>query len=213
MARHYPRRRLHRPRCLAPDLIGFGQSGKPPISYRFADQARYLDAFIDAMEIEQAYLVAQDWGTALAFDLAARRPNLVTGLAFMELIRPMERWADFHQSEAARDTFRKFRTPGIGEELILDGNVFVERILPGSIVRPLAPKKWRPIARHFRPRKSRADVAPAERVAYRAATRRCLGPADPAHRRSQPPPIARCSSQAIPAHWFRRHSAPPSPPG
>ncbi|CAM5212503.1 Haloalkane dehalogenase OS=Bosea thiooxidans OX=53254 GN=dhaA PE=3 SV=1 [Bosea thiooxidans] len=144
--------------CIAPDLIGFGQSGKPPISYRFADQARYLDAFIDAMEIEQAYLVAQDWGTALAFDLAARRPNLVTGLAFMEFIRPMERWADFHQSEAARDTFRKFRTPGIGEELILDGNVFVERILPGSIVRPLAPEEMATYRAPFPTRESRVPM-------------------------------------------------------
>ncbi|HET6970689.1 MAG TPA: haloalkane dehalogenase [Phenylobacterium sp.] len=125
-------------RCIAPDLIGFGQSGKPAIEYRFADHARYLDAFIDALGVKRAYVVAQDWGTALAFDLAARRPELVTGMAFMEFIRPLERWADFHQVEAARDTFRKFRTPGVGEEMILQGNAFVERILPASVVRPLS---------------------------------------------------------------------------
>ncbi|MBW8857713.1 MAG: haloalkane dehalogenase, partial [Bradyrhizobium sp.] len=124
--------------CIAPDLVGFGQSGKPAIEYRFADHARYLDAFLDALGITSAYVVAQDWGTAFAFDLAARRPELVTGLAFMEFIRPMASWADFHQSEAARDTFRKFRTPGVGEEMILQGNAFVERILPASIVRPLS---------------------------------------------------------------------------
>jgi haloalkane dehalogenase len=125
-------------RCIAPDLVGFGQSGKPPIEYRFADHARYLDAFLDALGITSAYVVAQDWGTALAFDLAARRPDFVTGLAFMEFIRPMPSWKDFHQVEAARDTFRNFRTPGVGEEMILQGNVFVERILPASIVRTLS---------------------------------------------------------------------------
>jgi|GEM_PF-410887 len=124
--------------CVAPDLIGFGQSGKPDIDYRFADHARYLDEFIAASGIEQAYLVAQDWGTALAFHLAARRPEFVRGLAFMEFIRPMPTWDDFHQVPAARETFRKFRTPGEGERMILDGNAFVERVLPGSIKRKLS---------------------------------------------------------------------------
>ena len=125
-------------RCIAPDLIGFGQSGKPDIEYRFADHVRYLDAFIEAAGIDSAYLVAQDWGTALAFHLAARRPDLVRGLAFMEFIRPMRTWDDFHQAEAARETFRRFRTPGEGERMIIEGNAFVERILPGSVVRALS---------------------------------------------------------------------------
>src|SRR6185295_15131472 len=112
--------------------------GKPDIAYRFADHVRYLDAFITARGITSAYLVAQDWGTALAFHLAARRPEFVRGLAFMEFIRPMPTWDDFHQVPAARDTFRKFRTPGEGEKMILDGNAFVERVLPGSIKRRLS---------------------------------------------------------------------------
>lgn len=125
-------------RCIAPDLIGFGRSGKPDIAYRFADHVRYLDAFIEAAGIKSAYLVAQDWGTALAFHLAARRPEFVRGLAFMEFIRPMPTWEDFHQVPAARETFRKFRTPGEGERMILEANAFVERVLPGSIVRMLS---------------------------------------------------------------------------
>nr|6Y9E_A Chain A, Ancestral haloalkane dehalogenase AncHLD2 [synthetic construct]6Y9E_B Chain B, Ancestral haloalkane dehalogenase AncHLD2 [synthetic construct]6Y9E_C Chain C, Ancestral haloalkane dehalogenase AncHLD2 [synthetic construct]6Y9E_D Chain D, Ancestral haloalkane dehalogenase AncHLD2 [synthetic construct]6Y9E_E Chain E, Ancestral haloalkane dehalogenase AncHLD2 [synthetic construct]6Y9E_F Chain F, Ancestral haloalkane dehalogenase AncHLD2 [synthetic construct] len=124
--------------CIAPDLIGFGQSGKPDIDYRFFDHVRYLDAFIDKLGIESAYLVAQDWGTALAFHLAARRPDFVRGLAFMEFIRPMPTWDDFHQTPQAREMFRKFRTPGVGEQMILEDNVFVERVLPGSIVRKLS---------------------------------------------------------------------------
>lgn len=124
--------------CYAPDLIGFGQSGKPDIDYRFADHIRYLDAFIERAGIGSAYLVAQDWGTALAFHLAARRPDFVRGLAFMEFIRPLPTWADFHQTEIARDTFRKLRTPELGEKMIAEGNIFVERILPGSVVRKLS---------------------------------------------------------------------------
>jgi len=123
--------------CIAPDLIGFGQSDKPDIAYRFADHVRYLDAFIAAAGITSAYLVAQDWGTALAFHLAARRPEFVRGLAFMEFIRPIPTWEEFLRGTPAREIFRKFRTPGEGETLILEGNIFVERILPGSIKRKL----------------------------------------------------------------------------
>jgi haloalkane dehalogenase len=125
-------------RCIAPDLIGFGQSGKPDVEYRLADHIRYLDAFIDALGITSAYVVAQDWGTALAFERASRRPEFVRGLAFMEFIRPMQSWSEFHQVPEARALFQKFRTPGIGEKLILEDNVFVERVLPGSIKRQLA---------------------------------------------------------------------------
>ncbi|WP_343712766.1 haloalkane dehalogenase [Inquilinus sp.] len=124
--------------CIAPDLIGFGQSGKPDIAYRFEDQVRYLDAFIEQAGIGSAYLVAQDWGTALAFHLAARRPGFVRGLAFMEFIRPIPSWEDFVRGVPAREIFRRFRTPGEGESLILENNAFVERILPGSIMRKLS---------------------------------------------------------------------------
>jgi haloalkane dehalogenase len=75
--------------CIAPDLIGFGQSGKPDIEYRFADQARYLDAFLEQVGISAAFVIAQDWGTALAFHLAARRPEFIRGLAFREFTWPM----------------------------------------------------------------------------------------------------------------------------
>jgi haloalkane dehalogenase len=123
--------------CIAPDLIGFGQSGKPDIAYRFEDHARYLDAFIAKAEIGPAYLVAQDWGTALAFHLAARRPDFVRGLAFMEFIMPVLSWEGFLRAPAAREMFRKFRTPGEGEKLILEANAFVEQVLPSWIQRKL----------------------------------------------------------------------------
>jgi haloalkane dehalogenase len=121
--------------CIAPDLIGFGQSGKPDIVYRFADHVRYLDAFLDKAGISSAFVVAHDWGTALAFHLAARKPEFIRGLAFMEFIWPMRTWEDFDAD--GRETFKKFRTPGVGEKMILEGNVFVEQVLPGGIVRKL----------------------------------------------------------------------------
>ena len=124
--------------CIAPDLVGFGQSGKPDSAYRFFDHVHYLDAFIEAADITSAYLVAQDWGSALAFHLAARRPDFVRGLAFMEFIHPTPSWDEFLQVAAVRDVFRRFRTPGEGEAMILEGNAFVERILPGSIKRKLS---------------------------------------------------------------------------
>ena len=68
--------------CIAPDLIGFGQSGKPDIEYRVADHVRYLDAFLDHAGILSAFVIAQDWGTALAFLLAARRPEFSPGACF-----------------------------------------------------------------------------------------------------------------------------------
>jgi haloalkane dehalogenase len=121
--------------CIAPDLIGFGQSGKPDIEYRFVDHVRYLDAFLDQAGIRSAFVIAHDWGTALAFHLAARKPELIRGLAFMEFIWPMPSWEDFHVD--GRETFKKFRTPGVGEKMILEANVFVEQVLPGGIIRKL----------------------------------------------------------------------------
>ena len=125
-------------RCIAPDLIGYGQSGKPDIDYRFFDHVRYLDAFLDALDIREMVMVAQDWGTALAFHLAARRPRNILGLAFMEFIRPFARWEDFHQRPQAREMFKALRTPGVGEKLVLEDNVFVEKVLPASVLRTMS---------------------------------------------------------------------------
>ena len=121
--------------CIAPDLIGFGQSGKPEIEYRFADHVRYLDEFLECAGISSAFVIAQDWGSALAFHLAARRTEFIRGLAFMEFIRPMPTWKDFHPE--AVETFQKFRAPGVGEEMILQRNAFVEGVLPSATVRKL----------------------------------------------------------------------------
>jgi haloalkane dehalogenase len=125
-------------RCIAPDLIGYGRSGKPDIEYRFVDHVRYLDAFLGALDLNEIVLVAQDWGTALAFHYGARRPESVTGLAFMEFIQPTPTWEQFHQRSQARELFKAFRTPGQGEQLILEQNAFIERVTPNGVVRKLS---------------------------------------------------------------------------
>lgn len=139
--------------CIAPDLIGFGQSGKPDIEYRFFDHVRYLDSFLEEMGIPSAYIVAHDWGTGLAFHLAARRPEFVRGLAFMEFIRPMPTWDDFDAQTV--ETFKNFRTPGVGERMILEENVFVEGVLPGATARRLSEEEMAAYRAPFPDAKSR----------------------------------------------------------
>jgi len=142
--------------CIAPDLIGFGQSGKPEIEYRFADHVRYLDAFLAKAGISSAFIIAHDWGTALAFHLAARRPEFLRGLAFMEFTWPMPTWEDF--DAAGRETFQKFRTPGVGEHMILEDNAFIERVLPGAIVRKLTDEEMAIYRAPFPTPKSRVPM-------------------------------------------------------
>lgn len=145
-------------RCIAPDLIGYGQSGKPDIDYRFFDYVRYLDAFLEALDIKDVVLVAQDWGTALAFHLAARRPQRILGLAFMEFIRPFERWDEFHQRPQAREMFKALRTPGVGEKLVLEDNVFVEKVLPASVLRTMSDEEMAAYRAPFPTPQSRKPV-------------------------------------------------------
>ena len=123
-------------RCLAPDLAGMGDSGPAPDgSYRFADHARYLDAWFDALLPTQSVtLVGHDWGSVLGFYWARRHPKRVRGLAYMEaIVRPVS-WEEW--PEDARGIFRGMRSEK-GEDLVLRRNVFVERILPSSVLRGL----------------------------------------------------------------------------
>jgi len=145
-------------RCIAPDLIGFGRSGKPEIEYRFFDHVRYLDAFLEKLGIGEMVVVAQDWGTALAFHLAARRPQRILGLAFMEFIRPFASWEDFHQRPQARELFKAFRTQGVGERLILRENAFIEQVLPRTALRVLSKEEMEAYRAPFPTPESRKPV-------------------------------------------------------
>lgn len=123
-------------RCLAPDLIGMGDSEPNPAgSYHFRDHARYLDAWIEAVGIsEPITFVGHDWGGALCFHWGCRHQDRVKAYAYMEtIVCPMssQDWP-----EQARPIFQSMRSPA-GEEMVLKKNVFVERILPASILREL----------------------------------------------------------------------------
>ena len=125
-------------RCLAPDLPGMGESGPTPNgSYRFADHRHHLDAWFDAViPAGRVTLIMHDWGSALGFHWAYRHPERIKGLAYLEaLVRPLtgSEWP-----AAARRIFQGLRSPA-GEEMVLTNNVFIERILPGSVLRPLHP--------------------------------------------------------------------------
>ena len=123
-------------RCLAPDLMGMGDSGiSPNSSYRFIDHSSVLDSWFDAVGLtSKITLVVHDWGSALGFHWAKRNPEHVKGIVYMEaIVRPMT-WEEW--PEASRNLFQGFRSPA-GEEIIIEKNVFVERVLPGSVLRKL----------------------------------------------------------------------------
>ena len=128
-------------RVIAPDLIGHGDSDKLPASegddrYSFATSYRYLDGLLQALGItEKVTLVIHDWGSALGFHWAQKHPDAVRGIAYMEaVVMPLPTWDDW--PEKARGIFQGFRSPK-GEDLILNRNLFIEVVLPSSIMRPL----------------------------------------------------------------------------
>jgi haloalkane dehalogenase len=122
-------------RCLAPDLIGMGQSGKSPTySYRLADHVRYLDAWFDAMDLSKTILVVQDWGSTLGFHRARRYPEQIAGIAHMEAIVKPLTWEEMG---GAAGTFQALRSSE-GEHMVLDQNAFVEKIMPAGVLRSLS---------------------------------------------------------------------------
>jgi haloalkane dehalogenase len=139
-------------RCIAPDLIGMGDSDKiepsGPEHYTFREHRRYLDAFLEHMGIEKNItLVIHDWGSALGFDWANRNRNKVKGIAYMEaIVRPLT-WDEW--SPSARRIFEGFRSPE-GEFMILEKNLFIEAVLPGSIIRKLSDEEMNVYRRPFR---------------------------------------------------------------
>ncbi|GAA3440434.1 haloalkane dehalogenase [Kutzneria kofuensis] len=125
-----------RARCLAPDLIGMGDSGKPDIGYRLADHARYLDAWFDALGLDEVVIVGQDWGGALGMDWARRHPGRARGLALVEtFLRPLA-WAEL--PELGQQLFRRMRSAE-GEQMVLRDNQFIEFNLPHGVASGLAP--------------------------------------------------------------------------
>ncbi len=166
-------------RCVAIDLIGMGDSDKLEESsadrYTFIEHARYLDAALESLGIgSEVTLVVHDWGSALGFHWANRNRQAIKGICYMEaVVRPLA-WDEF--PAAARDLFKAFRSPA-GEEMILTKNLFVEAVLPGSVLRELTAAEMDEYRRPFAqpgegrrptltwPRQIPLDGEPAEVVA------------------------------------------------
>jgi haloalkane dehalogenase len=140
-------------RLIAPDLIGMGDSAKlpnpGPDTYRFTTHRDYLGAFIDAVvdPKESLVLVVHDWGSALGFDWANRHRGRIRGIAYMEaIVRPVASWNEW--SASATPIFQGFRSDK-GETMILERNMFIERVLPGSVLRKLTEAEMTEYRRPF----------------------------------------------------------------
>ena len=141
-------------RCIVPDLIGMGDSDKlgpgDPGRYTFGCHREFVDGLLEVLGADRdVVLVVHDWGSALGFDWARRHPGRARAVAYMEaLVRPLAGWDEW--PAGARSIFQRLRSEA-GEELILDRNVFVERILPASVLRTLAPEEMDEYRRPFGP--------------------------------------------------------------
>ncbi len=139
-------------RCIAPDLIGHGDSDKLDNSgrrsYRFVDHRHYLDGLLDQLDIgEEVTFVVHDWGSALGFDWANRHRHRVAGLAYLEaIVRPLT-WDEW--PAATRDRFFKRLRSDEGEEMVLVENMFVENVLPFAIMRTLTEPEMAEYRRPF----------------------------------------------------------------
>jgi haloalkane dehalogenase len=144
-------------RCLAPDLVGMGKSGKSPKrAYRFTDHARYLDAWFDAVGVTgNVTFVLHDWGSALGFYRAFRHPKQVKAIAYMEAILQPRRWSDWPNGRDAM--FRAMRSDD-GERLVLDQNFFIETVLPKSVLRRLSEQEMETYRAPYRDREARLPM-------------------------------------------------------
>src|SRR6202453_4963447 len=140
-------------RLIAPDLIGMGDSAKLPDpdadTYRFMNHRKYLAVFIDAVigASEPIVLVVHDWGSALGFDWANHHRDRIRGIAYMEaIVRPVASWDEW--SASATPIFQGFRSDK-GKTMILERNMFIERVLPGSILRKLTEAEMTEYRRPF----------------------------------------------------------------
>ena len=144
-------------RCIAMDLIGMGDSEKLEdegnMTYSYAVHKKYFDGFLAELGIKNnATLVIHDWGSALGFNWAYDNPERVKGICYMEAIVKSMQWVDWN--EDARGIFQGFRSPA-GEEMILKKNLFIEAVLPGSILRKLSDEEMNEYRRPFSEEKSR----------------------------------------------------------
>jgi haloalkane dehalogenase len=143
-------------RAIAVDLIGMGKSDKPDIDYRFVDHAKYLEGFIEKLDLKNITLVIHDWGSALGFNYAMHHEENVKGIAFMEAFLMPLTWNGF--PNIVKETFQNIRTPEIGYDLVVNKNIFVEQLLPGAILRNLTEEEMNNYKEPYEMAESRIPV-------------------------------------------------------
>src|SRR6202000_145570 len=139
-------------RCIAPDLIGMGDSEKLPdsgrSSYRFVEHRRYLEALLEALNVrERVTLVIHDWGSTLGFDWANRHRESVKGIAYMEAMVGRQHW-DHWDKFGMRPVLQALRSEA-GEQMVLQENLFIEKVLPGPMLRKLSDEEMAEYRRPF----------------------------------------------------------------
>ena len=167
-------------RCIAPDLIGMGNSDKLPDSgrdsYRFVEHRRYLEALLEALNVrERVTLVIHDWGSTLGFDWANHHRDAVRGIAYMEAMVGRQYW-DHWDKFGMRPVLQALRSEA-GEQMILQDNFFIEKVLPGAILRKLSDEEMaeyrRPFVEPGEGSAADADVSPGNPDRRRSCRRYC----------------------------------------
>lgn len=144
--------------CIAPDLLGMGDSdkleGEGPMRYNFATHYKYLKGFLYKLGItEDVILVLHDWGSALGFHWAEKHREAIAGIAYMEaIVRPLQDWSEFNKD--ATPVFQGFRSDA-GEDMVLNKNIFIERVLPGSVLRQLGEQEMQEYRRPYQSQQDR----------------------------------------------------------
>ena len=143
-------------RCIAPDLVGMGASGKPALSFRFEDHYHFLNRFIERLGLQNIHLVMHDWGSALGFFYAMNHPQQIRSMAWMEgLVKPW-RWRNLKWKY--RLGFGLLRMPITGEVMIYGLNAFLNLIMPRLILRKLSREEWHHYKQPFRKMISRKPM-------------------------------------------------------
>lgn len=144
-------------RCIAPDLIGFGYSDKPAINYRIFDHIRYIENFIETLDLRDITLVLHGWGSVIGFDYATRNPERIKGIAFIEsYLHPVYDWKEM--ALPLQEMASIFSLADKGREKILSNNAFIQKMLQAATVRTLKPEEINAYLAPFSTQESRLPV-------------------------------------------------------
>lgn len=144
-------------RCIAFDLVGHGKSDKPDIDYRYVTHYKYVEAFLDSLNLKNYTMVLHDWGGGLGFNYAMHHQDELKGLVFMEtFVRTFDSWDDWPPDLV--EGFKQFRTKDVGWDLIVEKNVFMEQILPYGVKRGLSEEEMEAYLAPHRDKKHRKPL-------------------------------------------------------